>query len=277
MRMLSPKHTNGFRVVAQLEPYDSLLFLGIAREAGEPIERIRVPEGRGIACSYRIGFTPDGQLFKRPGGWEQFQDTARVRCGDARIKYVLTADISDFYNQIYHHRIESALELSGVEQVRCRNVETLLGGLTAEQSRGVPVGPTPSILLAEACLADVDDFLLRRGFDHVRYVDDFRIFCTSRSIAIEALHAMTDYLNSAHKLSLEGTKTRIHTKKEFLTRELEDPERLERERTTQHINEILSAIPSSYVDPDDEEAVKEIENAAADRRSSASGGFRSDG
>jgi len=46
-------------------------------------------------------------------------------------------------------------------------------------------------------------------------------------------------------------------------RELDDPEKTERERTTRHFNEIVGAIPAAYVDLDDDDAVKEIENAAA--------------
>src|SRR5450759_899368 len=103
MRALSAKHANGFRVVVQLDPYDSLLYLAIAREVGALVESLRIPEERGIACSYRVEFSPDGQLFKKAGGWDQFQETSRARCREPKVKFVLTADISDFYNQIYHH------------------------------------------------------------------------------------------------------------------------------------------------------------------------------
>lgn len=114
--------------------------------------------------------------------------------------------------------------------------------LTGGHSRGIPVGPSASILIAEAILNDVDTFLLRQGYVHTRYVDDFRIFCPTRTQALKALHDLADYLYTSHKLALQANKTRILPVTDFARMELLDPERLEQNRKTEKINELVTEL-----------------------------------
>jgi hypothetical protein len=157
-------------------------------------------------------------------------------------EYVVIADVADFYNQISHHRVRNALEAAGVPPDRAKNVENFLMSLTGGQSRGIPIGPRGSILLAEACLSDVDSSLLRKGYVHTRYVDDFRIFCTSRTEAYQALHDLSEYLYTSHRLALQSSKTRSIPIDEFITQELLDPEKLEDQSKTEKINEVLQML-----------------------------------
>ncbi len=175
IRMMVPKHTTGYRSAVQLDPIDCLLSTGLVYEMSKAIESFRIPPERRIACAYRLEIQVDGQLFRKETGWadfhEQSEASQRKDC-----KYVILADISDFYNQISHHRIQNALSSAGVSEAKSKATERFLGNINAgHHSRGIPVGPAASILLAECALADVDNFLLRRKFRHTRYVDDFRI------------------------------------------------------------------------------------------------------
>lgn len=130
----------------------------------------------------------------------------------------------DFYNQVSHQRVNNVLESAGVLPERAKNIESFLSRLAAKQSRGLRVGPSSSIILAEAALDDVDKFLLSRGLQYVRYVDDFRIFCKSEQEAIEAAHDLTQYLYTAHRLALASSKTVLYTIDRFRSHELVDPE-----------------------------------------------------
>jgi len=223
---LVPKPTGGFRVTTQLDPLDALLYTAIVYEIAEEIERSRPKQDLRVACSYRVELKPDGQLFRRETGWTDFDAKSKELVFSADCHYVVNADISDFYNQISHHRVENALESAGISQNLSRTVERLLGCWTAGQSRGIPVGPHASIILAEACLTDVDKFLLSNGFNFTRYVDDFRIFCASLKEAQKALHELSAYLYRSHRLALQGGKTRIQTVERFIE-DLEDPAKLE--------------------------------------------------
>jgi len=178
-------------------------------------------------------------------------------------EYVLVADITDFYNQASQHRIENALELAGISTARAKNIERFLSSVAAKQSRGLPVGPAASIILAEACLNDVDSFLMRRGLRHTRYVDDFRIFCSSRGEALQVLHDLTCYLYTSHRLALNAGKTRILPVEEFREEELLDPEEeVERGRMDQLlllVQEILAEFGGyGAFEELDEDAVNEL-------------------
>ncbi|MBX3359439.1 MAG: RNA-directed DNA polymerase [Phycisphaeraceae bacterium] len=226
--MLVPKSQGGFRVATQLDPLDALLYAAMGYEAAAKIEDSRVPADKRVACSFRLSPQSTGDLFvANADGWKDFQEHSGQLAKHRSCDFVALADISDFYNQIYHHRLNNSLAAAMVPAPRPDSVEAFIGRFTAQQSRGIPVGPSTSILLAEACLSDVDHRLIHCGFNHTRYVDDFRIFCKSEAEAVHALHEITHYLFTAHRLSLQAHKTRIVLAKDFIRQELVEPEERE--------------------------------------------------
>jgi hypothetical protein len=251
-RYLVPKATGGFRVAVQLDPLDSLVYLGAVYEAGSQIEKMRVGVEKRVACAYRIQIDAKGQLFRQSHGWDEYAAVSRELAESKKYPYVLTADISDFYNQVGHHRIRNALEHAGIAPTRAKNLENYLMNLTRGQSRGIPVGPSPSIVLAEACLADVDDFLLLKGYTHTRYVDDFRIFCRTKRDALQALHDLSEYLYTSHRLSLQSEKTRVKHIERFMREELVDPQRAEEQTRARKLGELIASI-SGYGDGGEED------------------------
>jgi hypothetical protein len=254
-RAFVPKPGGGFRAAIQLDPLDHLVYTASVYEIAELIEKSRIPSDRKVACSYRLQLTPEGAFFPREGGWHDFHATSKALAMGENT-HVLVADIADFYNQLSHHRVQNALESASVSHERSTNLERFLSRITAKQSRGLPVGPFASILLAEACLNDVDNFLLRQGRPFVRYVDDFRIFCSSRRQAVELRHALTEYLFTAHRLSPEGSKTKTVFVQRFLKEELNDPEEKEQQAKVDRLNELIEENrPEGFgpytFDPDD--------------------------
>ncbi len=168
-----------------------------------------------------------------------FTSRSQELAGSRKYRHVLLADIADFYNQVALHRIEGVLESAAVPTQRAKNVERFLMELNGNQSRGLPVGPLASTLLAEACLNDVDMFLLGKGCPHVRYVDDFRIFCRSRREAITIQHDLTEYLLTSHRLSLESSKTRVMGMRKFRTSKLQDPAQEEKKAKVAKLRELI--------------------------------------
>jgi len=241
-RFLVPKPQGGYRVAIQLDPLDTLIYTALVYEAAELIEQHRIPPERKVACAYRVEIDAKGQFFRAKNGWPDFYGQSKHLAGLGQYDYVLTADIADFYNQISHHRVRNALEIAGVSSKRAKNAEQFLMNLTALQSRGIPVGPSASIVLSEACLSDVDMFLLRKGYVHTRYSDDFRIFCADRCEAYRALHDLSDYLYTSHRLTLQSSKTRPVPTAEFIETELLDPEKLEERGKTEKLNETLDIL-----------------------------------
>lgn len=257
-RYLVPKPGRGFRVVTQLDPIDALVYTAMIYEIADAIENVRVPASRNIACSYRVSLDGTGAFFRADNGWPAYHTQSRTMARDNEVEAVLVADISDFYNQIYHHRLENALDDAGVSLERRQNIAGFLSQLTATQSRGIPVGPYASILLAETCLNDVDGFLLRKGYPHTRYVDDFRIFCRTRRRAVLVLHDLTEYLHTSQRLSLVPGKTRIRSKAGFLKYELRDPDEEEEAGHQSVLAKTLEEL-SAATTPDYGGEVEEVE------------------
>jgi hypothetical protein len=181
-------------------------------------------------------------LFEQETGWPTFHARSTELANLGRFTHVLTADIADFYNQVSHHRVNNVLQSAGIPLDRTKNVERLLSMLNSKHSRGLPVGPAASIALAEAALDDVDKYLLSRGLEYVRYVDDFRIFCHSERQAVEAAHDLTQYLYTSHRLALASSKTKLYTVKGFVSRELLDPHEEEERRKVSKLKELFQEI-----------------------------------
>lgn len=257
IRQLIPKPNVGFRAVTQLDPLDTIILNATAYEAAPQVESFRIPRDNHIACSYRLEPQPNGVLFATGYGWENYHQESRRQISLEHVTHVVCADIADFYNQLYHHRIENALESSGVTPWRSKNIENMLLSLTANTSRGLPIGPSFSAVLSEATLADVDSFMQRKGFTHTRYVDDFRIFARSKREALNALHDLTEYIHNTHRLSLQGSKTKILTKNEFTENELYDPSEAEKDAQRRMVADHISYI-SGYSQPFDELETIEI-------------------
>jgi hypothetical protein len=238
--MMVPKHTNGYRSATQLDPFDSLLFAAMVHSMANQIEEFRAPEAEKLACAYRLNVQSDGQFFRRGDGWEDFHARSVDLSNEPSCRYVISVDVTDFYNQVSHHRLQNALAGAGISETRSEAAERFLSNFNAlHHSRGIPVGPSASKLLAECALADVDDFLLRRRLRHTRYVDDFRIFCSSRETAVKGLHDLSEYLFTAHRLSLQVIKTSVIPVAEFRKKNLENPADLERKELTNQLSELL--------------------------------------
>lgn len=237
------KQYGGYRPAIQLDPIDTIIYTALAYEVAPILEKKRVPKKKKIACSYRIDIKKEGALFQKNNGWDDFHDHSRTLAQSKKYQYIVTADIADFYNHISHHRVRNALEDAGISELRARNIENFFLNLTKSQSRGIPIGPIGSVIFSEACLNDVDHFLFRKKYVHTRYVDDFRIFCKNEIEAQKAIHDLSEYLYTTHRLSLQLNKTKILKKEDFLTKDLIDPKELEASSIDEKIEALINSRP----------------------------------
>jgi hypothetical protein len=253
IKFMVPKHGKGYRAAVQLDPLDCIIYDSLIYEICNNIENYRVKKELKIACSYRISPTPTGEIFQKDNGWEDFKLKSNELSLDSNCNFVLLTDISDFYNQISHHRIQGSISSSNVTENKSKVIERLLNNLNSSQhSRGIPVGPIGSVPLSEACLNDVDLYLIRNGIKHTRYVDDFRIFCNSHEQAVKAIHDLTEYLHIAHRLSIQDSKTIIKSKYEFRNKDLYDPELDESFEKQNKISEFIDSLDlPSFISEED--------------------------
>ena len=215
------KARGGYRVVHQLEPMDAIAYTAMAFEIGGSIEANRAPTAERIACSYRINIA-NGSFFDGGSGWGDFKDKSQKLADENEFAGI--TDISDFYNQIYLHRLQNAIEASdAAHKSLASDIENFLLALNNKASQGVPVGPAASIIMAEAVMIDIDAFVSQCGVSHTRYVDDIRMFSNSKSKLAETLEKLTLYLYENHRLTLAADKTRLMPSDEFVEHHLHNP------------------------------------------------------
>lgn len=135
-------------------------------------------------------------------------------------RFTLQADISNFYGSIYTHAIDWALNTKAVAKTNIGGRFKSLGAELDElvrngqdgQTKGIPVGPDTSHLLAEVLLSELDYQLQARhpavASRGIRYVDDFDFAARSYSEAEGILHTW-DSILSSFELNLNPLKTRI--------------------------------------------------------------------
>jgi len=264
VKVSTPKVSLGFRMTSQPDIVDNILFTAMVRSIATQVERARIPRSRKIACSYRIKPTADGNFFHQSYGYKDFVQKSLELAGHGSCSHVLKIDISDFYNQISHHRIENNLEAATIHRSLAEVVEQwLFAFASSHHSQGIPVGPSSSIVLAEAALIDVDNHMLSNGVKYVRYVDDFHIFCKSQRDCVEKLQLFTDYLHSAHRLSLNTSKSSISTADDFLGGELQTPEDNERSQLTKQIDAIVRNRFGPYEEPPEDITISREERLKA--------------
>jgi retron-type reverse transcriptase len=139
-RFIVPKDDISYRQATQLDPQDSIILSAIVHQFGAGIESRRLP--RSQVFSYRFSPSAKHGLYSAITAWNDFWTAAYKKCTEKSV--VLYCDISDFYNQIYHHVVENQLIDSGFPNQAIKWVINLLGSTTAGVSRGVHCRSVPS-------------------------------------------------------------------------------------------------------------------------------------
>ena len=251
---LALKPNNTYRVVHQLDPLDSILYSALLYENASVIETYRIPDSRKIACSYRIKPDTNGSFFEKEyNGYGEFLEKAEELADEFEGGVVLICDVVDFYNQIYLHRVNNVLSEAGSKSGKV--IEDFLSGLNTNVSRGIPVGPAPSILIAEAIMSDINKKIL--GFTNyfVQYVDDVYIFFEDEYEAKSFLHELTKYLHSNHRLVLSPDKTKILNTDDFKTDYLREESRVEKDA----IHKKLEGLSGHYSSPEESKDFDKLE------------------
>jgi hypothetical protein len=182
--VLAPKGKYAFRVITQLDPLDFIFYGALVREIASDIESTRIPVDQNIVFSYRVSVNQGGRLFNPAIGYEEFRTRAKELLEtEPAVTHVVVADIADFYNRIYVHRLENALQTTTANPSHIAAITKLLSAWNGTETFGIPVGSEPSALLAEITISDIDEALLANGVRFVRFNDDYRLFCDSHTDA----------------------------------------------------------------------------------------------
>ena len=212
-RFIVPKDDLSYRTASQLDPLNSVILTALIYEYGELIESKRRLKDEKVVFSYRFAPEANGQLYDSAYSWNYFWSRCYAKSKDS--SHVVILDISDFYNQIYHHSLENQLIESGLPNQVKKWIVGLCSALTAGVSRGIPVGPHASHLLAESVLSPVDNVLTLQKINFCRYVDDIIIFANSEIEARSKILSLANTLDKQQKLLLQRHKTKLMDGEQF--------------------------------------------------------------
>lgn len=208
-RFIVPKDDLSYRAATQLDPLDSVILTALVYQYGHQIEKRRRPTSESSVFSYRFSPSPNGDLYASQDAWNRFWSHAFDLSESNNV--ALVVDISDFYNQIYHHTIENQLVESGFPNQVIKWILRLLETVSAKVSRGIPTGPHAAHILAEASLIPVDNSLSARGLTFCRFVDDIIVFSDDEPSARTTLYQIAEILDKQQRLQLQKGKTKILT------------------------------------------------------------------
>ncbi len=239
-----PKSDGTFRVASFLHPLDSILALAAIHEHSEAIEKSRIGTNHGKVFSYRR----DSTGWFSASMWSEYTSSSLELAQFS--EYVLVVDISDFYNQIYVHKVQNALELAGLPAERAAAIHDFLIALNHKNSQGLPIGPEFSRILAELVLNDVDRWIDSFKVPFTRYVDDYKFFFESYGDALSFFSELTKFLHNQHRLAINSRKSKILRSETFQKNLERDPEKLKIESNARHASIALNNLIEALSDED---------------------------
>lgn len=211
-----PAGYSGYRWVTKIDPFWNLIYLAMAIEIAERSEPHRPDEDAQVVFSHRYETdTTNSQIFKS-FGWKQFLDASIAESQE--YNFVVHLDLADFYSRVYLHRVENEVMRLFPQSALPKLVNHLLMDFNTSRSFGIPVGGPASRILSEVVLSATDKFLLSHtDIKFKRYADDYRLFVDSIDEANEKIALLASLLFDTEGLSLQKSKTRIMSSRDFQT------------------------------------------------------------
>lgn len=198
---------HAYRRAGWIEPIDLLTFLTCAILVASRVEPTRLPAQRVFSNR----FSPQaGRLFDARYDFSAFHAAVAQRLEAKPGTVLVSADIADCYDSICSERLAQSLVRRGAEPSLVAMLDRLLRDWRGTAARGLPAGSHASSILAESLLGDIDDRLQEDGIDHIRFVDDYRLFAPDAATARVWLQRLDAHL-AAERLRLNHSKTSIQS------------------------------------------------------------------
>jgi len=133
----------------------------------------------------------------------------------SKSRYVLKADINQFYHSIYTHSIAWAIHGKSTAKANTsvelpgNALDKLVRDSQDRQTTGIPIGPDTSLLIAEIILSMNDVELHKNHIENAfRLIDDYEFGCESLSEA-ERIREILQEVIYGYQLVLNSEKTYI--------------------------------------------------------------------
>ena len=206
--LVPKKSLSDYRKCALIDIYDEIVYLTLVISIADEIEKMRISKKQNRVFSYRFGNYKE-KLFDSTVHYTAFRRKVYEKSKCNQNKIVVECDISNFYDRLNIHRIESILRSNPkIDDDITNLINELLLYWANRDSYGLPVGSNASRILAEVALIEVDNYLISKGIDFCRFVDDYRIFAKNAFEAHSSLALLTLKL-SKEGIFLNTQKTKV--------------------------------------------------------------------
>jgi len=206
-----PKGKGLLRPGSILKTQDVLFFIHLVSEAFTEIyEHLKWSQGK-VDFSYILnesGKTEFKWLANQFQGWEGFR-TESIKQIDEGTPYVIITDITGYYENIHIMKLFEDLRSAGIDAGIAAQIKKCLDKWSIIQGKGIPQSIGASHILGKLYLNGIDLAMSNKGFKMIRYVDDIRIFCNSKTEAKQALMYLSQLMRE-RGLNLQSAKTKIH-------------------------------------------------------------------
>lgn len=128
--------------------------------------------------------------------------------------YIVDADLKGYFDSIPHAPLMARLETKIADGPVLKLIEAFVkadildGASQWTPATGAPQGAVLSPVLSNIYLDPLDHLMAARGFDMVRYADDFVILCRTAEQAGQALEIVSRWV-AENGLTLHPTKTKV--------------------------------------------------------------------
>lgn len=208
--LVPKKNLCDYRKCAWIDVIDEIKYLTLVLLMARDIEVARDNKSNKKVFSYRLKIkSNNGYIFDNEYNYTSFRNRIAEKSKMKNKRIVVECDISNFYDRLNLHRLESILlSIEKIDKDAIKLLNEILLFWSNRDSYGLPVGSNASRILAEAALIEIDNYLISKNIDFCRFVDDYRIFAKSASEAHKNLAILVERLNK-EGLFLNFSKTNI--------------------------------------------------------------------
>ena len=208
--LVPKKNLCNYRKCAWIDVIDEIKYLTLVLLIAKDIEVARDNKSNKRVFSYRLKTKGNnGYIFDSKYNYTSFKNRIFEKSKMKNKKIVVECDISNFYDRLNLHRLESILlSIERIDKDVIKLLNEILLFWSNRDSYGLPVGSNASRILAESALIEIDNYLISKNIDFCRFVDDYRIFAKSASEAHKNLAILVERLNK-EGLFLNFSKTNI--------------------------------------------------------------------
>ena len=235
--LVPKKNLCDYRKCAWIDVIDEIKYLTIVLLMARDIEVARDNKSNKKVFSYRLKIKGNnGYIFDNEYNYTSFRNRIAEKSKMKNKRIVVECDISNFYDRLNLHRLESVLlSIEKIDKDAIKLLNEILLFWSNRDSYGLPVGSNASRILAEAALIEIDNYLISKNIDFCRFVDDYRIFSKSESEAHKNLAILVERLNK-EGLFLNFSKTNI---KELVRNDNKQKEEQKKNLNVEIFNKII--------------------------------------